>query len=41
MTDNGSCYKSKAFTRACKQLRIKHMRTKPYAPQTNIRRRTE
>jgi transposase InsO family protein len=35
MTDNGSCYRSKAFARACKQLRIKHIRTKPYTPQTN------
>lgn len=35
MTDNGSCYKSKAFARTCKQLRIKHIRTKPYTPQTN------
>ena len=35
MTDNGSCYRSKAFARACKQLRLKHIRTKPYTPQTN------
>jgi transposase InsO family protein len=35
MTDNGSCYRSKAFARACKRLRIKHIRTKPYTPQTN------
>ncbi|MBX9684691.1 MAG: IS481 family transposase [Hyphomicrobium sp.] len=35
MTDNGSCYISKAFTQACKSLRIKHIRTKPYTPQTN------
>jgi transposase InsO family protein len=35
MTDNGSCYKSFAFARACKRLRIKHIRTKPYTPQTN------
>jgi transposase InsO family protein len=35
MTDNGSCYKSFAFAKACKQLRIKHIRTKPYTPQTN------
>jgi transposase InsO family protein len=35
MTDNGSCYRSKAFARACKQLRIKHLTTKPYTPQTN------
>ncbi|NJO23402.1 MAG: IS481 family transposase [Sphingomonadales bacterium] len=35
MTDNGSCYNSFAFARACKRLRIKHIRTKPYTPQTN------
>jgi transposase InsO family protein len=35
MTDNGSCYKCFAFAKACKRLRIKHIRTKPYTPQTN------
>jgi transposase InsO family protein len=35
MTDNGACYKSHAFRRACKRLRIKHLRTKPYTPKTN------
>jgi transposase InsO family protein len=35
MTDNGSCYRSRAFAKACKRLRIKHIRTKPYTPQTN------
>ena len=35
MTDNGSCYRSKAFTRACARLSIKHLRTRPYTPQTN------
>jgi transposase InsO family protein len=35
MTDNGSCYKSRAFARACKQLDIRHIRTKPYTPKTN------
>jgi transposase InsO family protein len=35
MTDNGSCYRSKAFARACKRLRIRHIRTKPYTPKTN------
>ena len=35
MTDNGSCYRSFAFARACKRLRIKHIRTRPYTPQTN------
>lgn len=35
MTDNGSCYRSFAFRRACKRLKIKHIRTKPYTPRTN------
>jgi transposase InsO family protein len=35
MTDNGSCYRSFAFKRACKRLGLKHIRTKPYTPQTN------
>ena len=35
MTDNGSCYRSKAFARACKRLGLKHLRTKPYTPKTN------
>jgi transposase InsO family protein len=35
MTDNGSCYRSKAFRDACRDLGIKHIRTKPYTPKTN------
>lgn len=35
MTDNGGCYKAFAFQNACKRLGIKHIRTKPYTPQTN------
>ena len=35
MSDNGSCYKSRAFARACKQLRLRHIRTRPYTPKTN------
>jgi transposase InsO family protein len=35
MTDNGSCYRSRAFARACRRLAIKHIRTKPYTPRTN------
>jgi len=35
MTDNGSCYKSFAFAKACGRLKIKHIRTKPYTPKTN------
>jgi transposase InsO family protein len=35
MTDNGSCYTSRAFAAACKDLKLKHIRTKPYTPKTN------
>jgi transposase InsO family protein len=35
MTDNGSCYRSYAFRRACKRLNLRHIRTKPYTPKTN------
>lgn len=35
MTDNGSCYKSFTFRRACKRLGLRHIRTKPYTPKTN------
>ena len=35
MTDNGSCYRSRTFARACKRLGLKHIFTKPYTPKTN------
>ena len=35
MTDNGSCYKSHAFRDLCRDLGLKHIRTKPYTPKTN------
>jgi transposase InsO family protein len=35
MTDNGSCYRSKAFRQACRDLGLKHIRTRPYTPKTN------
>jgi hypothetical protein len=35
MTDNGSCYRAKAFAKLCRRLRLKHISTKPYRPQTN------
>jgi transposase InsO family protein len=35
MTDNGSCYRAIIHALACKALRIKHLRTRPYRPQTN------
>ena len=35
MTDNGSAYRSRAHADACRQLRIRHLRTRPYRPRTN------
>jgi transposase InsO family protein len=35
MTDNGSCYRSKAFRKACAELGLKHIFTRPYTPKTN------
>jgi len=35
MTDNGSCYRSKAFRKARTDLGLKHIFTKPYTPKTN------
>ncbi len=31
----GSCYKSYAFRDACRDLGLKHIRTRPYTPKTN------
>ena len=35
MTDNGSCYRSRAFRKACKRLGLRHIFTRPYTPKTN------
>lgn len=35
LTDNGACYKSHAFRDACRELGIRHIRTRPYTPRTN------
>jgi transposase InsO family protein len=35
MTDNGSCYRSTAFAKACSKLKLRHIFTKPYTPKTN------
>src|SRR5215207_7842849 len=35
MTDNGSCYRSSAFRKACRDHGLKHVRTRPYTPKTN------
>ncbi len=35
MTDNGPCYQSKLWAMTCRELGVRHLRTKPYTPQTN------
>jgi transposase InsO family protein len=35
LTDNGSCYRAVAHALACRRLKIRHLRTRPYRPQTN------
>jgi transposase InsO family protein len=35
LTDNGSCYRGVVHAVACRQLGIRHIRTRPYRPQTN------
>ncbi|MGO4860399.1 DDE-type integrase/transposase/recombinase, partial [Arthrobacter sp. 2MCAF14] len=35
LTDNGSCYRSKAFARILAEAGIRHKRTRPYRPETN------
>jgi transposase InsO family protein len=35
MSDNGSGYVSRLFRKACRMLRLRHLRTRPYTPKTN------
>ena len=35
LTDNGSAYRAAMHAVACRQLGIRHIRTRPYRPQTN------
>jgi transposase InsO family protein len=35
MTDNGSAYVSHAHAAACRELGLRHLRTRPYRPRTN------
>jgi transposase InsO family protein len=35
ISDNGSCYRALAHAIACRRLKLKHLRTRPYRPQTN------
>jgi transposase InsO family protein len=35
LSDNGSCYRSTIHALACRRLGVRHLRTRPYRPQTN------
>ncbi len=35
LTDNGSCYVARRFRQACRRHGIRHLRTRPYRPETN------
>jgi transposase InsO family protein len=35
LTDNGSAYRSAVHAIACRTLNVRHLRTRPYRPQTN------
>jgi transposase InsO family protein len=35
MTDNGPCFYARLFAQVCRQLQIKHIRTRIYTPRTN------
>ena len=35
ISDNGSCYRATIHALACRRLGIRHLRTRPYRPQTN------
>ena len=35
LTDNGGAYRSTIHAAACRTLRIRHLRTRAYRPQTN------
>jgi transposase InsO family protein len=35
MSDNGACYRSTVHAVACRELRLRHLRTQPYRPRTN------
>jgi transposase InsO family protein len=35
LSDNGACYRSRAHAEACRELGMRHLRTRPYRPRTN------
>ncbi len=39
MSDNGACYRSTIHAFACRAMGLRHLRTRPYRPRTNGKRR--
>jgi transposase InsO family protein len=37
LTDNGSAYRSTVYSIACRALGVRHLRARPYRPQTNAK----
>ena len=35
LSDNGSCYRSRVHAATCRELGLRHLRTRPYRPRTN------
>jgi len=35
ISDNGSCYRAHTHALTCRRLKLRHLRTRPYRPQTN------
>jgi transposase InsO family protein len=35
LSDNGACYLSRVHAEACRELGMRHLRTRPYRPRTN------
>jgi transposase InsO family protein len=35
LTDRGSCFTADGFEKACRKLKVQHLKTEPYTPQTN------
>ena len=35
MSDNGACYVSRTHAEVCRELGLRHLRTRPYRPRTN------
>jgi transposase InsO family protein len=35
LTDDGGCYRSRAFNAHCRQARVRHLYTRPFTPRTN------